>query len=226
MSAGLIHTAINELTTLCNTLLSVGSSIEVITRATKMARYDWRDLIQRDEATGTGLNTPFVVLRIGRATPQDWGLQNKAYLYPVDLILVHNSNNRLDATLQPGATGVNQNYSATTGIFVGQKHWFEGTDAWRTVTAFSGSGVTLDSSIVTSTGERVFSETVRDIEVRMEQLMDAIGWGDAFTSFQIVEEPDLDVSDMNYVNQIFLGANYPLLAGILSLKLLIGETYD
>lgn len=62
-----------------------------------------------------------------------------------------------------------------------------------------------------------------EVESSMESLRDAFVRGGAFTSFQVLEDPSLDTSDSNAANAAFVDGEFPLRAGVLSLKLLASE---
>lgn len=222
----LLHEVTKELANIVSTQFGL-SGRNIVTKATKMARYDWRDLLQMNEdSSSTGIDLPMAVMRFGKSTPADWGLSNKSYNQPVDIILVAATRERQETTITVGVNNATQTVASTTGMFVGQQLYFNTADVWRRITAINSPNITLDAAVNTTTNERVFSEVVTDVESLLEKLRDYLSFGTAFTSFQVIEEPSIDVSDTNYVNQVFYGANYPLFAGILSYTLLYGETYD
>ena len=93
----------------------------------------------------------------------------------------------------------------------------------RVLTVDSGTQITLETSITTTANESVVSDITSDLEVKCEKLRGAFRRAGSYTNFQILTDPQTDVSDLNPANAFYEENNYMLVAGSCFIKLLIGE---
>ncbi len=75
-------------------------------------------------------------------------------------------------------------------------------------------------------GEQAGGDLAEDsIEAKLKALSDDLyPTPETFTAFQVVKQPDIDISAANAVNSVFAEASAPYLAGAISIEFVIGET--
>lgn len=209
-----------------NVVNTVGlTSSNVITLATKWERFDWRSLLEFIEQTQPGITPPWVIIRQGPTQAVDWGMQNQCLNLPLEIFYVNALRNAVASQTSTTGNGVVKTMSTTAGMFSGQRLWFVTTGVFGIIsTVDSATQITLESAI-TTVSEQAYSDIVSDVEVLMEKLRRIFSPLTTFTNFQIVEEPETDVSDINPANEYYGKDGFPLFAGSCFAQLLVGETY-
>jgi len=198
----------------------------VVTKATKFIRFDWRSLVQQYEKLGfNGLKAPWIVVRVFPSERADWGQANMCQSIPIEIFLIENESNEIRLRAREDSTGTTVKVDSTTGLFVDQRIFFPTVNEWRTITAVnSHRDFTVNSSVRVVTNDALVSDITKDVEVKIEKLRTEFSPGKTFTSFQIVDDPTTDLSDMNPANEYFLGENFNLLVGSCYISALVGET--
>lgn len=209
-----------------NSGLTLGVNVKVV-QALKIERYDLRQLIADLDIQGTGgIEMPLIVFRYFPAEAVDWGMQNEAYSQRIEIYFMDRSDNEIYTSITTGATNASQTVASTVKTFVGQILTFETTKQVATIkTIDSSTGLTFEASLTTVTSEKVSSELITDVGVRIQQIKDLLIPGTSFTNFQILEQGSLDLTDMNPVNSALMEKNVQMLAGAFSLNILYGNTY-
>ena len=209
-----------------NSGLTLGVNVKVV-QALKIERYDLRQLIADLDIQGTGgIEMPLIVFRYFPAEAVDWGMQNEAYSQRIEIYFMDRSDNEIYTSITTGATNASQTVASTSKMFVGQILTFETTKQVATIkTIDSSTGLTFEASLTTVTSEKVSSELITDVGVRIQQIKDLLIPGTSFTNFQILEQGSLDLTDMNPVNSALMEKNVQMLAGAFSLNILYGNTY-
>ena len=209
-----------------NSGLTLGVNVKVV-QALKIERYDLRQLIADLDIQGTGgIEMPLIVFRYFPAEAVDWGMQNEAYSQRIEIYFMDRSDNEIYTSITTGATSASQTVASTSKMFVGQILTFETTKQVATIkTIDSSTGLTFEASLTTVTSEKVSSELITDVGVRIQQIKDLLIPGTSFTNFQILEQGSLDLTDMNPVNSALMEKNVQMLAGAFSLNILYGNTY-
>ncbi len=185
------------------------------------ARIPWRKHIQDlEDGGGTGLSLPYVILGVGKVVETEGPSAAAEYQIPIAVYLI-DSVRGLETTVTTGASSAIQTVGSTTGMFAGLKLYFETADEYRTVVSVdSGTQITLDSSISTTTGEDVESydataEIYNELETLREELISRND-AESLTSFGVLEKPEIDASLGIEPNQAALQFGYPLQAGEIS----------
>ena len=209
-----------------NSGLTLGVNVKVV-QALKIERYDLRQLIADLDIQGTGgFEMPLIVFRYFPAEAVDWGMQNEAYSQRIEIYFMDRSDNEIYTSITTGATNASQTVASTSKMFVGQILTFETTKQVATIkTIDSPTGLTFEAALTTVTNEKVSSELITDVGVRIQQIKDLFLPGTTFTNFQILEQGSLDLTDMNPVNSALMEKNVQMLAGAFSLNILYGNTY-
>ena len=209
-----------------NSGLTLDADVKVVT-ALKIERYDLRQLIADLDINNTsGIKMPLIIFRHFPAEAADWGMHNESYTQRIEIYFMDRSANEIYTTVTTGATSDVQTVASTAGMVVGQILTFETTRQVATIKSIdSSTQVTFAAPLTTVIGEKVGSELITDVGLRVQQIKDLFAPGTSFTNFQIVEQGSLDVSDMNPVNSILMEKNVQMLTGAFSLNILYGNTY-
>lgn len=204
------------------------SSDAIVTRATKFVRFDWRELLEyfQQNVSGQGTKPPWCILRLGPEEPADWGMAVNAFTVPIEIFFIEDERDIVGTTCTEATTDETQTLASVAGIFVGQRLLWQTNQIFGIVQSIDtlNSAVTFDVNINSHINEIVSSDISSDVHCKMELLRSALYRGTSgFTTFQIVEDPLIDVSDINPANETHLHDNFSLLAGSVYLKILVGD---
>ncbi len=219
---------IPELQALVVSTLSLPST-SIVVRATKFVRFDWRQLIEYFEQNiaNAGLQPPWTIIRIGPEEEADWGMAVNAFTVPAEIFFIEDERNEVVSSSLLTANSNTQRVANNTGFFVGQRLLWQTAQQYgiiQTITPtipFTTLG--LDTIVNATNTEIVSSDISSDVHGKVELVRTALYRGGTFTNFQIVEDPVIDVSDINPVNEIEQHENFNLLAGSVFVKLLVGD---
>lgn len=215
-----------EMQATINSGLTLDADVKVV-QALKIERYDLRQLIADLDIYGdNGIKMPLIVFRFYPAEPSDWGMHNESYEQRVEIYFIDRSENEVYTDIAEAANSINQKVSSTDKMFAGQILTFETAKTVRTIVSFPSAGtVSLDSAVLTVLGEKVSSELVTDVGVRIQQIKELFKPGTSFQTFQILEQGGLDLTDVNPVNSALMEKNVAMLAGSFYMTVVYGNAY-
>jgi hypothetical protein len=197
----------------------------IITKATKFVRFDWRSLMAYFEKEVIGLEAPYCIIRPGPSEPAEWGMSNHCLYIPIEIFYIDNERNRVNTTLSTINSPTEIVVADDSFMFVDQRLYFATTNEYGFVSALPGANVVQLSAAITPTvGEIIRSDITSDVEVKIEKLRTVFIQGVEYDTFQLMEDPLTDVSDLNPVNDHMGPDNYTLFAGSCFFKPLVGET--
>jgi hypothetical protein len=222
----------SELTSLIAEELDL-TNAAIVTKATKFVRFDWKTLIQRFQLTAgsEGNEPPWCILRFGPSEQaEDFsGMSNLVYRIPCEIFLIEDERNAISTDIVSVTGPASAILGSVERLFVGQYLWIKNdvTEIVQILTINTNTDeVTFVGDVggTFSPGMDVISDITKDIEQKIEKIRNILKPGFTFTNFQVVDDPEMDISDMNPANEFFEKDNYNILAGSLFLRCLVGET--
>lgn len=201
-------------------------SSNIISKSTKFIREDWLTLLQYFQSLSSlGLEPPYVILRPMPLIPEDYGMANVYSTLPIEIFFINSERNRIGTTCTGNDSTAVKTVASTTNMFAGQRLFFKTANDFRLVVSVdSATQVTLSSTITTVNEENIVSDLSSDIECRVDQLRYAFRRGERFTNYQIMQDPESDVTDMNPLNEALSSENYQVFGGSCTIYALIGES--
>lgn len=222
----------NEINSIVVSTLNL-SATTIVVKATKFLRFDWRTLVHFFEQSQPGISPPWFLLRPGPTEEAAWAMGTHHELLPIELFIIEDERNEI-ATQINGTQSITTSTQTitvddTTRMFVGQRLDFRlsmnQVDGIVT-NVFSSTQVTVSGlpiSFSLPDNSLVTSDITSDVDCKVELLKTAFLPGTVFSNFAILEDIKTDVSDMNPANDLE-ESNYPLFAGSIYMKVLVGET--